>query len=170
MFSRAGIVKRYSFSVALTAFSAVYLLLAFFMQIDLFEGLINALSALEAFEADEVVLIIFLIVVGITIDMTRYQGLQRRRITLDRERIQTMRATMSTVHDVVNNGLNNLHLIRLEAEKSQALSPETLTLFETLISDTAVQLREIDQLESVTERTLGEGLASLESGPCVKNA
>lgn len=166
MLRRAGFVKRYSFSVALTAFSGVYLSLAMFLQVDLFEGFIDALSALEAFEADEVVLIIFFVVLGLTIDMARYQGLQRRRISLDQERIQAMRATMATVHDVVNNGLNNLHLIRLEAEKSQALSPETLSLFEELISDTAAQLREIDQLESVAERTLGEGLATLESGRC----
>lgn len=153
--------KRYPFSLLLVALGTLHLTLKPMMQINLLDGLILTLSRIETLKTDEIFLLTIILLMGISIDQSRNYMHQRRKRAADKQRIQAVRSTMATVHDVVNNALNNLVLIRLEAEKSQALSPETLVLFEDLIGDTAAKLRQIDALETFAEHTLGKGLKTL---------
>ena len=74
------------------------------------------------------------------------------------QRLKTFRATMTTVHDIVNNFLANMQLIRLEAEGR--LSDETLTLFDRLIQDTATELKVLGDLQTIREKemVIGRGI------------
>ena len=74
------------------------------------------------------------------------------------QRLNTFRATMTTVHDIVNNFLANMQLIRLEAEGR--LSDETLTLFDRLIQDTATELKVLGDLQTIREKemVIGRGI------------
>jgi len=42
--------------------------------------------------------------------------MRRLNDEIQRQRLRVFKATMTTVHDIVNNFLNSLQLIRLEAE------------------------------------------------------
>ena len=158
-------LRRYPIGVRAICSGVLFFTFRAYFDLDLFETLIDGLSRIEHVEADEILFFIILAFVGLALDQTRNVGRQRAKNTLHKSRIQAVRSTMTAVHDIVNNALNNLLLIRLEAEKSQALSPDTLALFENLIEDTAVKLREIDELETLAERTLAPGLVRLETGP-----
>ncbi len=158
-------LRRYPLVVGAIGSGVVFFTFRAYFDLDLFETLIDGLSRIEHVEADEVFFFIIVAIIGLALDQTRNVGRQRAKNSLHTSRIQAVRSTMAAVHDIVNNALNNLLLIRLEAEKSQALSPETLALFENLIEDTAVKLREIDELETLAERTLAPGLVRLEVKP-----
>jgi hypothetical protein len=62
---------------------------------------------------------------------------------------------MTTVHDIVNNFLGSMQLIRMEAEGR--LSEETLTLFDQLILETASDLKVLGNLEVVRETAMVVG-------------
>ena len=100
-------------------------------------------------------------ILAVAIDQARAAARHRRQRRLVQDRLHMVQVTMTTVHDIVNNALNNLIFIHIEAEKSRALSTETLATFENLITDTAEKLRDINELEVLAERDLGENIRSL---------
>lgn len=74
---------------------------------------------------------------------------------IQRQRLRVFKATMTTVHDIVNNLLTNLQLVRLESEGR--LPAELLTLFDRMIEDAAVKLRTLSDLETVKEKEMEIG-------------
>ena len=74
---------------------------------------------------------------------------------LQAEQLKVLRATMRTVQDIVNNNLNQLHLLRFEAEGH--VQVETLKLFDDTIQDTAAQLTALVNLETFAERPMESG-------------
>jgi len=77
-------------------------------------------------------------------------------------RLLTLRATMSTVHDIVNNFLQNLQLFRLEVEKSNAIGEDYLRLLDSLIDETTTKLKTIGELDEVVETEMQSGVTTLE--------
>lgn len=148
--------------IAAIVLGAVFFTFRAYFNFDLFKALLARLAMIENVRADEIFFFWVVVFIGLAFDQTRNVRRQRAKNALNKGRIQAVRSTMATVHDIVNNALNNLLLIRLEAEKGQALSPKTIALLESLIDETAVKLREISELEIIAERTLAPGLSSLE--------
>ena len=62
---------------------------------------------------------------------------------------------MRTVQDIVNNCLNQLQLVRFEAEGH--VSPESLAIFDEAIQETAAKLRTLGDLEAYTEHQMVAG-------------
>ena len=83
-------------------------------------------------------------------------NLRRHHAEVEAQRLRVFRATMTTVHDLVNNFLASMQLIRLEAE--EVLPQETLELFDRLIDDTATELRLLGDLQVVREKEMAVGL------------
>lgn len=75
---------------------------------------------------------------------------------IEQQRLRVFKATMTTVHHIVNNLLNNLQFVRLESEGR--LSAETLTLFDGMMDDAALKLRMLADVPSVREKELAIGL------------
>ena len=80
---------------------------------------------------------------------------RRLQDEVQRQRLRVFKATMTTVHDIVNNLLNGLQLIRLEAE--DRLPAELLTQLDEMIADAAGKLRALGDLETVNEREMAIG-------------
>jgi hypothetical protein len=82
----------------------------------------------------------------------------RRRFRMETERIHVLRATMRTVYDVVGNRLNELQLLRMEAEG--LVSAEALSVFDEAIRSMMDQLRALTELNRFAERPMvfGPGL------------
>jgi PAS domain S-box-containing protein len=80
---------------------------------------------------------------------------RRHLAEIQSQRLRIFRATMTTVHDIVNNFLSHMQLIRLEAEGR--LSEETLALFDRLIDENAKELRVLGDLETIREKELAIG-------------
>ncbi len=83
----------------------------------------------------------------------------KRETSQQAERLRVVRVTMRTVQDIVNNSLNQLQLIRVEAEGH--VSEDVLTLFDGTIQETAAKLNELGNLEiyAETQMEVGMGLA-----------
>ena len=87
---------------------------------------------------------------------------QLEEVKTDEARLRTLKVTMSTVHDIVNNFLQNLLLFRMEAEKSNAISEDYLDLFDSLIDDTTNKLKSVGELDVVVETETGSGVSTLD--------
>ena len=83
-------------------------------------------------------------------------NIRRHHAEVEAQRLRVFRATMTTVHDLVNNFLSSMQLIRLESE--DLLPQETLELFDRLIDENAAELRLLGDLEVVREKEMAVGL------------
>jgi PAS domain S-box-containing protein len=87
---------------------------------------------------------------------------EKHRLKLQTERLRVVKVTMRTVQDIVNNSLNQLQLLRFEAEGH--VSEETLELFDEAIQDTAEKLSVLGNLEAYTENQMSVGTGLDASG------
>ena len=136
----------------------------FFTEFDVLNSGLQALVRVENSEIDEIIATFLIVIFGLVIDRLRAWSRTRRRAEIDEHRLQVLQATMRTVHDLVNNFLNNMQLFRMEGEVAP-LSPESLELFDTLIHETAEKLRALGASESVVEYQMASGAGIRPSGP-----
>jgi fumarate reductase subunit D len=80
--------------------------------------------------------------------------------TLRAEQLRVLKATMRTVQDLVNNSLNELQLLRVEAAVGE-VRPETLRLFDETIQRTAAQLTALGNAKLFAETTMVTGTGVL---------
>jgi PAS domain S-box-containing protein len=80
------------------------------------------------------------------------------------QRLRVFKATMRTVHDIVNNFLNSLQLVHVEAEGQ--LPTEMLALVDRIVQEAAVKLKALGELETVKEKemSIGQGIEYPGSG------
>ena len=71
------------------------------------------------------------------------------------QRLRVLKATMRTVHDIVNNLLNGLQLVHLQAVGH--VPAETLELVDRGIREAAAKLKALGDLETVTEKEMAFG-------------
>ena len=82
---------------------------------------------------------------------------RRHALQLQAEQLRVVQVTMRTVQDIVNNCLNQLMLLRLDAEAH--VSAESLAVFDQAIKDAAAQLKALADLEAYAEKQMEMGVA-----------
>ena len=82
--------------------------------------------------------------------------LKRLNDEIQLQRLRVFKATMRTVQDIVNNLLNGLQLVHLEAEGH--VPAEVLEVVDRAIQEAAVKLKALGDLETVTEKDMAAGL------------
>jgi len=156
--------RRHPLLLVTLVLAGLYLTADMYMSVDMLDWVMRALSIFDNLKAHEIIQLALFIVLAAAIDQYRNAVRSRFERQLDRDRVRVVQSTMSTVQDIVNNALNNLVFIQIEAEKSAALSRETLQTFDTIITGTAEKLKDIRELEHVSERALGSDIHSLKVG------
>lgn len=149
--SLLGIYMRRFLVTGTAATLAVALLLIHFLTgVDFFSAAGTLLEAFPWNHADELLIAVLFIVVGITIDGIIARKRRERETEIQAQRLMVFKATMRSVHELVNDALNQLQLFRL---KGEGLMPEeSLTSFDDLLERTAEELRALSDLASTPER------------------
>ena len=80
---------------------------------------------------------------------------RRHALELRAEQLRVVQVTMRTVHDIVNNCLNQLQLLRIDAEGHA--SAESIRLFDQAIKDAASRLKAIGDLDAYAEKQMEMG-------------
>jgi ABC-type multidrug transport system fused ATPase/permease subunit len=152
------------------------IIISFFVVIyDLFIGGVligdyieRIISKIGEITVDEVVMVLAFISIGILADITLNLFEKRRLERIANEQVRTFRATLSTIHDLVNNSLNGLQLLRLEAASNNALSEESLHTFDSIIQSTAEGLRMIGKIEKIKFKRISDNLEIISVGKNTK--
>jgi hypothetical protein len=105
-------------------------------------------------------------ILGVNIDISQRKSLEEQLLEADRQadRLRVLQMTMRTVQDIVNNNLNQLQLLRLEAEGHVAT--DTLDHFDKTIRDTAAQLTALGNMTVFAETPMASG-PGLNSRPSI---
>jgi hypothetical protein len=131
----------------------VMILIATLTNVDLINLNLKLLNGIEKNEIDDLLIAGALICVGLTIDL--WQRRKRQQAEIDAQKLRTLKATMRTVQDIVNNFLNNLLLFQMDAA---AVMPHgSLDSIEELSQQTYQKLKALGDLESVRETPLATG-------------
>ena len=142
-----------STSIAL-ALALIVLVAASFWRINVFELPGVDVIGIEQNEIGEIAIAFVLVIPAFFID--RVVARQRtHEAQLRAEQLRVLRVTMRTVQDIVNNNLNQLQLLRLQAEGH--VPDETLTLFDETIQDTAKKLTALGNMEVFAEKPMASG-------------
>ncbi len=132
-----------------------------FLHFDLYVELARYVNDIKYLRTEETALSIGLISLALAFDQFRMIGRRKRRLALEADRLAVARTTLATVHDTVNNSLNNMLLVKIEAERGHPLSPETLVLFGNLIDNMASDLRAIEEVHILSKRNLSQDISVL---------
>jgi len=135
-----------------------------FIHFDVFKTIVSVLDNPLYVETEEIAFSVLFFCAAIIVDHTLVVRRHRRREALEEERLKVARSTLASVHDVVNNSLNNLLLVKMEAEKGEPLPAETLDLFGKLIDGMAVELKNMSELDIISRRDLSQGMSVLDTG------
>ncbi len=90
--------------------------------------------------------------------LAEHSELRRRELQVSQERLRVLKATMRTVQDIVNNFLQSMRYVVVVMEEREAMDPETLTLMESAIQETATKLKKLGDLDSTPEKQMAGGV------------
>jgi len=91
----------------------------------------------------------------VQLHQARMQYLQSvKEVEMREEKLRVLKATMRTVQDITGNFLNSLHFFKLEIEKNETLTPESVTRLDELIKDTAQRLNKLGNLNEIHEKKM----------------
>ena len=141
-------------TVAGAALALALLWAALVLQLDVIKLDLQLLDRIHQHHIDDLLTAAALFFGGLVVDMVRRR--RRRRAELEAQKLRTLKATMRTVQDIVNNFLNNLLLFQMEAQ--HLLPPDAFDPIEELSRQTFDRLKALGNVEEVREITMGIGL------------
>ncbi len=132
-------------------------------DIDIFEQFVVFIHHYEAYEADELVVIFPLLLAGLIIDAINEKN--RKQQEIDQQRLKALKATMTTVQDISNNFLNNMQYFLMEARENKQLKDDSIETINTLIFDTARELRLLGDVNHTKEQEFSSGMSGIDYKP-----
>jgi hypothetical protein len=157
---------RFPFTCAAIFFAVIVVSAALIGDVNLIEMPIAIMNRVEQHEVDDIFTVLALVIVAQVVDNIRAAHREKREARRQQEQLRVVHVTMRTVQDIVNNGLNQLQLLRVDAEG--LVSEESLILFDKTIQQTSAKLKALGDLEVFAEKQMavGSGLdISRLSGP-----
>ncbi len=143
-------LHRFPVTFFATVLAAILVLLSFFAHFDLFALMLEVFAWVKRDEIDKLAVPVAVILAGLFIDRTIVRPREEREAEIQAQRLRVLKATMRSVHHIVNNFLNSLQLFRLDAEET--LPQESLDLLDELVQETAAELRTLGDLEATPEK------------------
>ena len=144
----------YPYTSVTLAFALIVLAIGLFGNIDVFELPSVSIPGIEPGEMGEIVTAMLLVIPAFFVDYIVARQ-RAHEAHLRAEQLRVLQVTMRTVQDIVNNNLNQLQLLRMEAEGH--VSEDTLRLFDEALRDTATELTELGNMRAFAEKPMAAG-------------
>jgi hypothetical protein len=146
---------RFPWTLAALTVAAAALSAALVGHVNLIEWPVDLVARIEHDEVDEIVSVLLMVGGAFVLDQVLFTRRVKSTTSLAAERLRVVQVTMTTVQDIVNNGLNQLELLRSDAEGH--VPPESLALFDEAIRDTVSRLTALGNLQAYAEKQLVVG-------------
>jgi hypothetical protein len=148
------LLRRFPYTSVTLAMALVVLVAAALWDIDVFSLPGVPALGIDQGETDEVAVAFLLVMPAFFIDraVSRQRSHEARLLA---EQLRVLQVTMRTVQDIVNNNLNQLQLLRLDAEGH--VPADTMRLFDDALQDTATQLRALGNMAAFAEKPMAGG-------------
>ena len=83
-------------------------------------------------------------------------------VSIEEQKLNTLKVTMRTVQDIVGNALNNLLLLRVQGKESGQLDDQALAEIDRIISDTSTKLNKLATVQVIKNKELLDGIEVIE--------
>jgi len=123
------------------------------LNFDLVTVSLPFLERIEKHKVDDMLAGFVLIVLAVAIDLWRRRKRHQREI--EEQKLRTLKATMRTVQDIVNNFLNNLLLFEMDMQAN--VPPRAFEQLDELARQTYEKLKALGDLQEVRECSLAVG-------------
>jgi hypothetical protein len=148
------LLRRYPYTSVALALALVVFVASLIWDFNVFALPSFDIIGIEQSEIGEIVIAFLLVIPAFFVD--RVVARQRaHEAQLLAEQLRVLRVTMRTVQDIVNNNLNQLQLLRFEADGH--VPNETLTHFDSTIRDTVARLTALGNMEVFAEKPMEAG-------------
>ena|ERR1700687_3488048 len=144
---------RFPFTSIAVVFAVIVVTAALIGDINLIEMPVSMLNRIEHYEVADIVTLFVLVMVAVAVDDIR--AVRREEVERRAEHLRVVHVTMRTVQDIVNNCLNQLQLVRLDAEG--VMPEESLRLFDKTIQETSAKLKVLGDLKVFVEKQMAVG-------------
>ena len=145
----------FPFTSAAVVFAVIVVSAALIGDINLIEMPIAIMNRIEQHEVDDIFTVLVLVIVAQVVDNIRAAHRRTGDAQRQAEQLRVVHVTMRTVQDIVNNGLNQLQLLRVDAEG--LVAEESLRLFDKAIQETSAKLKALGDLEVFAEKKMAVG-------------
>jgi hypothetical protein len=151
---RFMLLHRFPYTSIALAFALLALAVGLVANIDIFELSRVAIPGIEPSEVGEIVTAFLLVIPAVFVDhiVARQRAHEAQFVA---EQLRVLRVTVRAVQNVVNNNLNQLQLLRVEAEGH--VPHDTLTRFDATIHDTTAQLTALGNMTAFADKPMGVG-------------
>ncbi|MBY0474750.1 MAG: hypothetical protein K2Q13_06790 [Nitrosomonas sp.] len=85
-----------------------------------------------------------------------------REAEIQQEKLKMLKATMRTVQDITGNFLNNLHFFKLEINRNDTLSPESMKKLDQVIQETTLRLNKLADLDEIREKKMAGDMVGID--------
>ena len=147
-------MKHYFWTTIGLALALLVLGLDLGFQLDLFESFAGMLAEMEAYELDEFVIPSIILLVFAVIDFARFKKQQKGL----HEKELIYKAMVQASDHILKNCLNQMLLIRMEAEDTEGFDPQAIELFDKSMQEALKQLDSLGQIDAVNEEKIGRSL------------
>ena len=148
------LLRRFPYTSVALVLALLVLVAAVFSDVDVLELPNVAIAGIKPGEMGEILTAFLLVIPACFVDyiITRQRTHEAQLLA---EQLRVLHVIMRTVQDIVNNNLNQVQLLRLEAEGH--VSEETLVFFDQAVADTASQLTALANMEVFAEKPMASG-------------
>lgn len=147
---------RFPFTSVAVVLVVIVLMAALIGDVNIIEAPLGLLDRIEQHEIDDILTAVLLLIAAFIVDQVVAARRRRHEISLQTERLRVVKVTMRTVQDIVNNCLNQLQLLRFEAEGH--VTQEALVVFDQSMRETAEKLKLLGDLQAYAENPMAAGM------------
>ena len=139
-------MNRYRLTIVGLIIALSFYLINRFLEINLFDYILNFLTSLEK-PVLELVIPSGIFILFITIDFYR-----NSRITqLEKTKRSIYKAMLSSSHHILNSFLYQMDIFKITAEHTPGFDAKTLAYYEDIVDDTSDKINSLSNLESIDE-------------------
>lgn len=125
--------------------ATVLLVSATFFELDWFESVLAFLTRFEAYELDEFIFPILIVLFTLTIDLVR----KYRKDKIELEKAKIYRAMLSSSHHILNNFLNQMQLFKITAEGCADFDKEVLSAYDGIMNEAQKQIEALRKVNKI---------------------
>jgi hypothetical protein len=142
---------------------ATILAMSLALDLDIFERLIALFETIEHLEVDEIIIPLFILIIGISIDSYQKHNRKKKLMLIAETKLDYLNTIIRTVQDIVGNSMNNLVLYSLEAKETGGLSKESIKELDDLIQFTTNEINELANTNEIYEKEIGDRMFMIDT-------
>ena len=147
-------MQNYKFTIYASLGMILLQTIFIFMDIELFELIIDFLKHMEEFELDEFIIPAVIIFIFFQFDMIKNNQLKATQL----EKIDIYNAMLRSTHHILNNFMNQMQIFKIEAQKQPDFNGEVLELYDIIIKDAQTQINALENITHLSPSSIEEAV------------